>query len=76
MRFCTTGDRKALRAAKGRLSALDEAVLRGCCTSLNIVRVLKLGKPYVERGSRQFATTSEIMASVDKLLRLGVLERR
>ena len=76
MKYCAAGNRRALRAVDGKLNALDRAVLKGCSDSLNIIRIIKLGKPYVERGSRQFATTSEIMASVDKLLRLGVLERR
>lgn len=76
MKYRTVSSRKALKAAQEKLNALDGAVLRGCVVSLNIIRVLKLGKPYVERGSRQFATTDEILASVDKLLRLGVLERR
>jgi len=76
VRYLAVSNRRALRAAQEKLSALDRAVLTGCAVGLNIVRVIKLGKPYYDRGSRQFATTNEVLASVDKLLRLKVLEGR
>jgi len=76
VRFYTTRDKRLLKCSRGKLSVLDEAVLQGCAGGLSIVRILKVGKPYLDRGSRQFATTDEVLASVDRLLRLKILERR
>ena len=76
MKYLTVGDKKALKAAQDKLTELDKVILEKCREGLNIVRVLKAGKPYTSRGSKQFATTDEILASVDRLLKLKLLERR
>jgi len=76
-KFYAAKDKKAMKAAKDKLTALDMAILAKCERGMNIVRVLKAGKPYINKyGRKEFATTDEILATVKKLEKLGVLERR
>lgn len=76
-KFHTVKDKKAMKEAKDKLTMLDLAILTKCEISMNIVRVLKAGKPYINKyGRKEFATTDEILAAVKKLEKLGVLERR
>ena len=79
MRFYTLYNRKKFKSLKDKLTSLDRVILEKCNDSsgINIIRLLKAGKPYTNKfGKRQFATTDEVMASVNKLQRLGVLEGR
>ena len=79
MRYFTANDRKKSKETKGSLTSLDKAVLNKCGggEGVNIVRVLKAGKPFVnDRGRKQFATTDDILASVRKLEKLELLSRR
>jgi len=77
VKYYSVEDKKAIKEARDKLTALDIAILSGCRVGLNIVRVLKLGKPYTNSyGSKEFATTNQVLASVDKLLRAKVLIRR
>lgn len=77
MRYFTVNDKKRLKEVKGKLNALDRAILTKCDgIGMNILRVIKAGKPYVDRGSKQFATTDDILRAVSKLQKLGLLERR
>lgn len=79
--FISAGLDKKSRASAieklGTLSSLDKSILESCKSGLNIVRVLKVGKPYVNSyGRKQFATTSEILSAVERLVKGGLLERR
>ena len=76
MKYYTVGSRKKTNEASGKLSALDWAILEKCKEPMNVVRVLKAGKPYYDRGSRSFATTDEILGAIRKLLKLGLLTER
>lgn len=77
MKYYTTDNGKLLRSKKDELTSLDRAILEKCKIGMNIVRVLKAGKPYYnQRGERRFATTDEILAAVSKLQGLKLLERR
>lgn len=77
MKFYTTSNKKTIKLEKDKLNSLDKAILEGCEEGLNIVRILKCGKPYIGGlGSKKFATTDVILASIDKLLKLKILERR
>ena len=77
MKYYVVNDKKKLKETKDKLNALDRAILDKCDRiGMNIIRVIKAGKPYVDRGSRQFATTDEVLSSVRKLQKLGILERR
>lgn len=75
MKYYLIKDKKALKEAK--LTSLDKAILGKCeVAGMNITRLIKAGKPYSIEHSRHFATTSEIVTSVEKLQKLGLLERR
>lgn len=75
MKYYTVNDRKARKEAK--LTLLDKAILEKCKEAgMNITRVIKAGKPYLVGTSKQFATTEEVLTSVEKLQKLGLLERR
>lgn len=76
MRYYAVRDRKKLKEAK--LTALDKTILDRCGDiGLNIVRILKAGKPYISQsGGKEFATTTDIVAAVRKLQKLELLERR
>ena len=76
MKYVATGDRKKLKEAKDELNSLDTAILTKCLVSRNITRVIKAGKPFWDKnGRRTFATTREVLASVDKLIKQGLLKR-
>ena len=77
MKYYTTTDKKALKAAKDKLTSLDRAILEKCEIGMNILRVLKAGKPFVDQlGKHEFASTNEILEEVSKLQKLRLLERR
>ena len=77
MKYYTVSNRGKMKEAKDKLNSLDRAILAKCEVGMNIVRVLKAGKPFINKfGNKEFATTNEILASVSKLEKLGVLERR
>jgi len=68
-------DKKALKEAK--LTLLDKAILEKCkIGAMNITRLIKAGKPYSLGSSKGFATTQEVLESVEKLQKLGLLDRR
>jgi len=73
MKYCTVNDKKKIRKASGELSALDRAILEKCKEPMNVIRVIKAGKPYYDNGSRNFATTDEVLEAIRKLLKLGIL---
>ena len=75
MKYYFIKDKKALKEAN--LTPLDKAILDKCrVAGMNFTRLLKAGKPYPLGSGRCFATTREIVNSVEKLQRLGLLERR
>lgn len=78
MKYYTTKDKKEIKKAREQLNFLDMAILEKCDVpyGMNILRVLKAGKPYYRGGSRVFATTNSILNSVEKLLKLELLSRR
>lgn len=78
MKYYVVSDRKKRKEAKDKLNSLDRAILTKCGSiGMNIIRVIKAGKPFVNKfGGKEFATTDEVLASVSKLEKLGVLERR
>ena len=57
------------------LSWLDKTILKGCKeNALRIQQILHICKPYVNQwGTRRFATTDEVVASVRKLVKLELL---
>jgi len=76
VKYFTLNDKRKFREAKDKLTSLDRAVLSRCNEDggVNVIRVLKAGKPFVnDMGRKQFATTGDILASVRKLQRLGIL---
>ena len=75
MKYYYIKDKKALKEAK--LVPLDKVILEKCKDDgMNISRLLKAGKPYTIGSSKYFATTQDVISSVNKLQRLGLLERR
>ena len=77
MSYIATENRKKLREVSNELGSLDRAILAKCKFRMNITRVIKAGKPFFNSsGDRMFATTDEVLASVEKLIKLGLLERR
>jgi hypothetical protein len=75
MKYYLINDRKVLK--KASLTLLDKAILEKCkIGAMNITRLIKAGKPYSLGSSKGFATTQEVLESVEKLQRLGLLERR
>lgn len=73
----TKYNKDKLKEARLQLKSLDRVLLEKCEFGMNIVRLIKAGKPYTNlRGERRFATTDEVLASVDKLEKLGLVERR
>ena len=77
MSYIATGGKKELKETKDKLNSLDRAVLAKCRYSMNLTRVIKAGKPYWNsNGRRLFATTDGVLASIDKLIKLKLLERR
>lgn len=77
MKYYTTDDRKLIRSKQSELTSLDRAILDKCKVGMNIVRVIKAGKPYrTGSGERRSATTDDILASVSKLQGLKLLVRR
>ena len=61
------------------LNSLDKAILGGCGSEggLNILRIIKCGKPYSNKfGGKEFASTDQVLVSLDKLLKGGLIERR
>lgn len=77
-KYFAAHDKKKLKEHKDKISSLGRALLAKCDRlDMNIVRMLKAGKPYINKfGRRQFATTDEILAEIKKLEGFGVLERR
>lgn len=73
MKYYTVDDKRKIREASSKLSALDRAILEKCKEPMNVIRVLKAGKPYYDNGSRSFATTDEVLRAIRKLLKLGIL---
>lgn len=79
MRYYATNDRRKSKEARDKLTSLDKAILSKCSggEGVNVIRVLKAGKPFInDRGRKQFATTDDILASVRKLQRFGLLVGR
>jgi len=75
MKYYFVNDKKQLK--KASLTLLDKAILEKCKIGpMNITRLIKAGKPYSLGSSKGFATTQEILESVEKLQRLGLLDRR
>lgn len=71
MKYYLVNDKKILKTAS--LTLLDKAILEKCKQgAMNVTRLIKAGKPY----NRNFATTEEVLASLEKLQKLGLLERR
>ena len=73
VKYHTANDKKKIREASSKLNALDRAILEKCKEPMNVIRVLKAGKPYYDNGSRSFATTDEVLRAIRKLLKLGIL---
>jgi len=75
MKYYYIKDKKVLKDAK--LTLLDKTLLEKCkeC-GISVIRLIKAGKPYHIGSSKCFATTDEVLASLEKLQRLGLLERR
>lgn len=72
MKYYLTGDKKAEK--KANLTPLDKAILEKCkLGGMNVTRLLKAGKPYRVGTKRLFATTKEVVASLEKLQKLGIL---
>lgn len=60
-----------------KLTALDKTVLEKCKSGSDISGVISACKPFVNRsGSKEFATTDDIVRSVNKLFNERLLERR
>ena len=75
MKFYSIRDRKILKNAS--LTSLDKVIYEKCSSSgMNISRLIKAGKPYWTGSSKHFATTEEVISSVTKLQKLGLLEGR
>ena len=75
MKYYFTGDKGVLK--KAQLTHLDRAILEKCKQgSMNITRLIRAGKPYLIGSSKAFATTEEVVASLERLQKLGLLERR
>jgi len=76
MKYFAVLDKKKLKEAK--LTALDWAILRKCDgIGMHVTRLIKAGKPYLNSaGSKEFATTDDIVTAIRKLQKLGFLERR
>ena len=79
MRYYATNDRRKSEEARDKLTSLDKAVLNKCNggEGVNVIRVLKAGKPFTnDMGRKQFATTGDVLASIRKLQRFGLLVGR
>lgn len=77
MKYYTMHDRKAMKAAQEKLTSLDRAILEKCEIGMNIIRCIKAGKPFINKGgSKEFATTDEVLRSVERLQKLELLEKR
>jgi len=75
MKYYVINDKKQLK--KASLTLLDKAILEKCKIGpMNITRLIKAGKPYSLGSSKGFASTDEVLASLEKLQKLGLLERR
>lgn len=75
MKYYYVKDKKVLKTAS--LTLLDKAILEKCKEAgMNVTRLIKAGKPYCIGTSKCFATTDEVLASLEKLQKLGLLERR
>lgn len=75
MKYYLIGSKREIK--KASLTYLDKAILEKCQKgSMNSTRLIKAGKPYSIGSSKVFASTEEVLASLEKLQRLGLLERR
>jgi len=75
MKYYSIKDKKVLKTAS--LTNLDKVIFEKCLdVPMNITRLIKTGKPYSIGSSKHFATTDEVIKSVNKLQKLGLLERR
>lgn len=77
MKFTAIQDKRKLKELDTKLTMLDRAILKKCEVPMNIVRIIKAAKPYKSKsGYNKFATTEQVLAVVDKLIKLGLLEGR
>ena len=75
MKYYSIKNKKVMKEAK--LIPLDKVLYEKCKDSgMNISRLIKAGKPYSIGSSKYFATTQDIVDSISRLQRLGLLERR
>lgn len=69
--------REQKKELSGKLTALDRTILRKAGNGEDIVGLISSAKPYVnEFGTKEFATTDEVLASVKKLIKLGLLGKK
>jgi len=62
---------------EGKLTSLDRAILDKADKGSDIIEVLGACKPYKNKwGSKEFANSDNVLKAVNKLLKLGLLERR
>jgi hypothetical protein len=68
-------DKKVRKEVEPELTSLDKAILEKCQEPINIVRVIKAGKPYIDKfGRKRFANNQQVFDSIKKLVKLKLLE--
>ena len=72
-------DKKKNKEAIEQITALDRAVLQRAkrVRGSDIMSLIGAGKPYMDQyGTKTWASTPKVLASVKKLVRIGALEER